>query len=162
MQQDISIKIIVDTWNTQLSRTAKLFDSLTDEQLQKEVAPGRNTGVYLLGHLIAVHDAILPLFGLEEKLYPELEEPFIKNPDKSGLAIPSIQSLRKYWIDVHTILANHFASILADDWFQKHNAVSTEDFAKEPHRNRLNVLVNRTNHLSYHYGQIAFLNNTTE
>jgi len=40
-----------------------------------------------------------------------------------------------------------------DEWFAKHSAVSAEDFAKEPHRNKLNILVNRTNHHSYHLGQ---------
>ena len=146
----------MDSWNTQLSRTAKLFESLSDDELQKEVAPGRNTGTYLLGHLIAVHDGVLPLFGLEEKLYPELQKPFLESPDKSSLEKPSIPQLRKYWTDVHTVLNNHFSKMTPANWFEKHNAVSSEDFAKEPHRNKLNVLLNRTNHLSYHYGQIAF------
>jgi hypothetical protein len=45
----------------------------------------------------------------------------------------------------------------ADEWFNKHTAVSAEDFAKEPHRNKLNVIVNRTNHTSYHLGQLVYL-----
>jgi len=39
----------------------------------------------------------------------------------------------------------------------KHTSVSEEDFAKEPHRNRLNVLTTRTTHLASHYGQLIFL-----
>lgn len=45
---------------------------------------------------------------------------------------------------------------------QKHSAVSEEDFAKEPHRNKLNLLLNRTNHLSYHHGQLVFLKEKLE
>jgi hypothetical protein len=156
-QQQLMIKMTLDAWNVYISRTDKLFNELTDEQLANEVAPGRNTGIYLLGHLAAVHDAMLPLFGLGEKLYPELEDIFIKNPDKSGLQKPITKELRKYWLEVNTKLSDRFNQFTADEWFQKHTAVSAEDFAKEPHRNKLNVLINRTNHLSNHLGQLVFL-----
>ncbi len=77
-QQELIIKMALDAWNIYVSRTDKLFNELTDEQLASEVAPGRNTGIYLLGHLAAVHDAMLPLFSLGERLYPQLEEIFKK------------------------------------------------------------------------------------
>ncbi len=158
-QIELTIKILLDAWNVQISRTNELLNQLTDEQLQKEVSPGRNTGVYLLGHLTAVHDAVLPLLGISEKLYPQLEEVFIKNPDKSALEKPSIKDIRIYWSDVNNKLSEHFNRLTPGEWFQKHSSVSEEDFKKEPHRNRLNVLVSRTNHLSYHRGQLVFLKN---
>jgi hypothetical protein len=34
-------------------------------------------------------------------------------------------------------------------------AVSDEEFAANPLRNRLSVVLSRTNHLAYHIGQIA-------
>jgi hypothetical protein len=42
-----------------------------------------------------------------------------------------------------------------EDWLKKHTAVSDEDFVKDPTRNRLAILMNRTNHASYHLGQAA-------
>ena len=42
-----------------------------------------------------------------------------------------------------------------DDWLKKPTAVSDEDFSKNPTRNRLAVFLNRTNHASFHTGQIA-------
>lgn len=156
-QQQLIIKMALDAWNTHISRTDKLFIELTDEQLQNEVSPGRNTGVYLLGHLTAVHDALFPLFGLGEKLYPQLENIFIKNPDKSGLEKPAAKDLRTYWSEVNKKLSGHFNEFADDEWFQKHTAVTAADFEKEPHRNKLNVLINRTNHLSFHLGQLIFL-----
>jgi len=42
-----------------------------------------------------------------------------------------------------------------DDWLKKHTAVSDEDFSKNPTRNRLVVVLYRTNHGSFHTGQIA-------
>ena len=62
-QQQLIIKMALDAWHVYINRTDKLFNELTDEQLVNEVAPGRNTGIYLLGHLAAVHDAMLPLFS---------------------------------------------------------------------------------------------------
>jgi len=41
-----------------------------------------------------------------------------------------------------------------EEWLEKHTAVSDEDFAKDPDRNRLAVVLSRTNHMSYHLGQI--------
>jgi len=144
-------------WETHVKRMNSLLGKLSDVQLEHEVAPGRNTGVYLLGHLTAVNDYMLPLFGLGERLYPELETIFITNPDKSGLDKPSAAELRSYWSNVTNTLNEHFSKMTADDWFARHTSVSEADFAKEPHRNKLNVLLNRTNHQAYHWGQMAFL-----
>jgi DinB family protein len=156
-QQKLVIKLALDAWNGQLSRAGKFFSAHTDEQLQNEVSPNRNTGVYLFGHLIAIHDAMLPLLGFGEKLYPELENIFIKSPDKSGIEKPPVKELRNYWSEVNKKLSEKFSGLSFEEWLQKHNAVSEEDFAKEPHRNKLNVLFSRTNHMAYHLGQLAFL-----
>lgn len=157
-QEQLIIKMALDSWNNQVTRADKLFNTLSDEQLQEEAAPGRNTGVYLLGHLTAIHDALLPLLSFGDKLYPELENPFIKNPDKSGMEKPMIKDLRNDWSEVNNKLSQRFNQMTTEDWFKKHTSVSEEDFEKEPHRNKLNVLFSRTNHLAYHLGQLAFLN----
>ena len=156
-QTGLFIKISLDAWNTHVTRVDKLLNELTDEQIKNEVAPGRNTGTYLLGHLVAVHDTLFPLLGIGEKMYPDLENIFIKNPDRSGLEKPSVKDLKNYWQLVNNKLSEHFNQFSAEEWLQKHTSVSEEDFKKEPHRNRLNVLISRTNHLAYHLGQLAFL-----
>jgi len=46
-----------------------------------------------------------------------------------------------------------FEKMSESDWVQRHSAVSEEDFAKDPSRNRFAILLSRTNHLSYHLGQ---------
>lgn len=147
----------LEAWNIYVDRAGKLFNSLSDDELQKEVAPGRNTGTYLLGHLAALHDALSPLLGFGEKMYPGLEEVFVARPDKSGLERPATKVLRDCWFGVNNNLSQHFNRLTVDQWLQKHNAVSEADFEKEPHRNKLNVILNRTNHLAYHLGQLAFL-----
>jgi len=156
-QQELIIKQVVEGWYAQLTAIDKLLNSLSDEQLMKEIAPGKNRGVYLLGHLVAVHDRMLPLLGLGEQLYPVLHPMFIRTPDRAVENIPSIKELRADWIEVNEQLNRHFATMNASQWLQKHESVSEEDFVKEPHRNKLNVLISRTNHLANHIGQLLLL-----
>src|SRR5580693_4238453 len=85
-------------WKAQIDRADKLFGTLSSEQVLREIAPGRNRLLYLWGHLTAVNDAILPLLGLGERLYPEFDVAFVMNPDKSQTAIPSHEDTRQAWI----------------------------------------------------------------
>jgi DinB superfamily len=156
-QQELVIKMIIAEWQKQNSRVDKLLETLSDEQLAADTAPKRNSGVYLAGHLAAVNDGMLPLLGFGTKLHPELEAVFLTNPDKSGLAAPSLDILKGYWKEINATLTQHINNMKTDEWFTRHTAVSEEDFAKEPHRNKLNILINRTNHQSYHLGQMAYL-----
>ena len=154
---ELMIKMVIAAWESYFQRVNKLFENLSDEQLQKQVAPGRNTGVYLLGHLTAVTDGMLPLLGFGEKLYPELDKIFLESPDASGLKTPPVAELRSYWKAVNEKLSKNINAMNPDNWFTRHSAVSQEDFLKEPHRNKLNIIINRTNHQSWHYGQLLFL-----
>jgi hypothetical protein len=43
----------------------------------------KNRLFYLLGHLSAVHDRMLPLLGIGERLHPELDEAYLTNPDQT-------------------------------------------------------------------------------
>ena len=153
----VFIKMALDAWGTYNARVKKLLDELTDEQLLAETAPGRNRGIYLMGHLIAVNDGLFPILGFGERLYPELDKIFLETPDKSTLEAPSINELKKYWNKVNAKLADHIGQVQEDEWFTRHNKVSETDFAKEPHRNKLNIIINRTNHTSYHLGQLIYL-----
>ena len=149
------VQVAINSWRLVLERANKTLTHLTEDQLLKEVAPGRNRLIYLWGHLTAVHDAMFPILGLGERLHPELDAKFISSPDKAGAQLPAAGELRKYWDEVNGKLISQFASLSEDEWLQRHNAVSREDYAKDPTRNRLAVLLNRTNHMSYHLGQIT-------
>ena len=162
MNNESLIKMITDSWRKQIMATNKIFDNLSDEELLHEVSPGRNRGIYLLGHLTAVHDRMLPLLRFEEARYPELKPVFIDSPDKAVEAIPSALQLRQQWTEVNEALSNHIKSLPADEWLTRHSNISEEDFMKEPNRNRLNVLLDRTIHLSNHRGQLLLLQSKKE
>jgi len=65
--------------------------------------------------------------------------------------------LKNRWRTINEKLTTHFANMTPAQWFERHTAVSEEDFAKEPHRNKLNVLLSRTTHQAYHLGQLILL-----
>lgn len=153
MEAQLFVKMALLAWEAQVKRAGKLFGTLTDEQLLLEVTPGGNRGIYLLGHLIAVNDGMLPLLGLGEKLHPELENAFVTNPDKSGIPMPSMEELRAWWPEVHNKLAERFEALTPEQWFGRHNSMTDEDLQKEPYRNKLSVLMSRTSHIAYHLGQ---------
>jgi len=154
---EVFLKMVLSAWETQNTRLEQLLESLTDEQLSRETSPGKNTGVYLVGHLAAISDAMLPLLAFGEKQFPQLENVFIDNPDKSGLPKPPVSELRECLEIVTKKLSEKINATLVNEWFSRHMLVSPDEFAKEPHRNKLNVIINRTNHMANHYGQLLLL-----
>ena len=152
-----SAKLLADAtlklWQNGVDRAGKLFLGLSEEELEREVAPGKNRLIYLWGHLLAVSDAMYSVLRLGERLYPELDAMFLKSADRAVTPILSAEELKAAWGVVHERLRVEMAKLSAAEWLERHALVSEEDFAKEPHRNRFTVLLARSGHLAYHFGQ---------
>jgi DinB superfamily len=153
--EELYLAVALSGWMGNIERADKMFSGLSDQDALREIAPGKNRLIYLWGHLTATQDAMLPLLGIGRRLHPEFDVAFISNPDKTQAEIPSVELVRKAWREVNDRLFEGFASLSAADWLKKHGAVSEEAFVKEPLRNRLAILLSRTNHLAYHLGQMA-------
>ncbi|MBL8000422.1 MAG: DinB family protein [Flavobacteriales bacterium] len=151
------VKMVLDAWHAQVNGTTALLDKLTDAQLKQEVATGRNRGTYLVGHLTAEHDLLFPLLRFGAPLFPELKPVFVDAADGPAVDAYDVAQLRARWTQVHTALNTHVMALAANDWFMRHNNIAETDFAREPHRNRLNVLITRTIHLAHHRGQLMLL-----
>jgi hypothetical protein len=146
------------SWKRVISQIDKGLEQWTDDDLQTEVAPGRNRLYYLLGHLTAVHDHLLSLLRLGDRLYPTLDEQFIRQADRTFTgAEPSLSDLRKAWTEVNTKLTSALERLTPAELLERHSSISEEDFAKEPHRNRLTVLLGRTTHAAMHEGQMRLV-----
>ena len=151
---DLFARTAVHSWKVSLARLDQMFAAFSDGDLQQEIAPGKNRIYYLLGHLTAVHDRMLPLLGLGTRLHEELDQDFLTNSDRAAPDRVSAASLREAWAKVNATLTSAIEALSAEEWLKKHDAVSVEDFAKEPLRNRLSVLLSRTAHVQFHTGQI--------
>jgi len=148
---------VINNWKAQNKAITAFVNKYGDEVYLREVAPGRNRAIYLFGHLIAVSDNLLVMFGLGEPLFPSFVEFFLKNTDRTFTDIPTIAELRQSWETVNNTLAAHFNDMPVSDWLSRHTKVSEEDFAVDPLRNKLNVLISRTIHEGYHLGQLVLL-----
>ena len=152
-------ELFVDTalraWKFNVDRAEKSFAALTDEQLEARVAPGRNRLLYLLGHIAAVHDRMLPLLGAGERRHPELDAVFIQEADSGKPSPIPASTLKDILVETDGALWSAFTQWTPAEWLSKHTSVSPEDFAREPHRNKLSVLLSRNAHLASHQGQIV-------
>jgi len=150
----LSVRLALNSWKQAIAQIDKTLASLSDEDLQREVAPGRNRLYYLLGHLTAVHDRLFPLLRLGERLHAELDDAFLVQPYRASPDRVSAADLRTAWSEVNGKLTAAFEGLRPEEWLERHDSVSPEDFVKEPLRNRLAVLLSRTNHASSHEGQM--------
>jgi hypothetical protein len=153
-QSKILVDMTLKAWSQQISRAEKFFEAQSDDNFSKEVAPGKNRISYLMGHLVSSNESMLTLFGFGPRLHPSYEEIFSKNPDKA-LAQPPVAEIRKAWKETHDTLWKHFEKLTVNEWLDKHTAMTAEDLVKEPTRNKLSVLISRTNHVAYHFGQLV-------
>jgi hypothetical protein len=151
--EELFATTVVNSWKLVIGRFSERVAPLNEEQLQQQVAPSKNRLLYLLGHLTAVHDRMLPMLGIGERLHPELDEVYIANPDRALPAPLAAADLKKAWTEVNGRLTAAFEGFTPGEWLQKHTAVSDEDFAKDPTRNRLAVVLSRTSHAAFHSGQ---------
>ena len=88
----LSVQVAINSWRLGVERANKVFSNLTQDEFLKEVAPGKNRLIYLLGHLTAIHDAMFQILGLGERLHPELDAIFVSSPDETGAQLPPWES----------------------------------------------------------------------
>ena len=150
-----TLDICLLQWDAYNKRMQKLIDTINDANFHKPITPGGNSPSWILGHLVDTDDALLELFGIRKRLYPEFKTVYHheKSSNQSGHFTKG--ELTAKWKAVSTELDNAFKSMNENDWLGRHTAVSEEDFKKEPHRNKLNVMLSRVAHKASHLGQIA-------
>src|SRR6202035_2811616 len=112
----LSVQVAINSWRLVVERANKIFSNLTEDELFKEVAPGRNRLIYLWGHLTAIHDAMFPILGLGERLHSELDAIFVSHPDKKDTQLPAASDLKQYWDEVNRKLFSQFESLPVDEW----------------------------------------------
>ncbi len=97
--------------------------------LEKRVAPDRNRLIYLWGHLSAMHDRMLSLLSVAERVHPEFDGIFIGTPDHTT-ELPSVEVIHAWWTEVNTRLNVGMARFSSSDWLAKHASVSEEGFCE--------------------------------
>jgi hypothetical protein len=142
-------------WKTYNGRMQKVLDSLDAEHFNKPIFPGSNSPSWILGHLVDTDDALIELFGIGTRKYPDLKTIYNHERGTNQNGHLSKEELTKRWKEIVAELDKAFSAWTEAGWLSRHTAVSEEDFQKEPHRNKLNVMLSRVGHKASHLGQIA-------
>ena len=151
------LAICVLQWDTYNNRMEKIFKTINKEAYNTAIVPQGNSPSWLMGHLVDTDDKLLELFGIRERMFPELSTIYHHDKSTNQKGHLSKEEVLEKWNVILTELNRAFKSWNENDWLSRHTAVSEEDFKKEPHRNRLNVMLSRVTHKASHLGQIAML-----
>jgi hypothetical protein len=103
----LATQSVVKQWELITLQATRLLNQLTDEDLNRQVAPGKNTGKYIIGHLIAINDAIPQNLGIAESQHPELMNSYVSQPDGVAEDVLSLDELRMLWKETNR--TNHFS-----------------------------------------------------
>ncbi|MEO7363454.1 MAG: DinB family protein, partial [Gemmatimonadaceae bacterium] len=90
------VSAALTAWNSNLKTVDTFFSELSDEALDVEIAPGKNRLIYLLGHFASVHDRMIALLGVGERLHPELDALFLSARDRE-VVIPAASEIRRMY-----------------------------------------------------------------
>ena len=150
-----TLDICLLQWDTYNRRMQKMLESFADEKYFEPIVPGGNSPSWLMGHLADTDDALLELFGIRQRIFPELTKIYHHERGTNQAGHLSKPELLTKWKTIVAELDRAFKTMSESDWHSKHTAVSEEDFKKEPHRNKMNVMLSRVTHKASHLGQIA-------
>jgi len=149
-----TLEICLLQWDVYNRRMQKAFEAISDENFNKPIVNGGNSPSWLLGHLADTDDALLELFGIRSRVFPELAKIYHHERGTNQTGHLSKEELNAKWKTIIAQLDRAFISMSESDWHGRHMAVSEDDFKKEPHRNKLNVMLSRVTHKASHLGRI--------
>jgi hypothetical protein len=145
-QARLFTRIALKTWKATVGRFDDIVAASSDEDLDRVVMPGRSRLSYLIGHMTALHDRLLPLLGLGDRQHAELDAEFSDERDAHRTIAMSASGLREAWNDVNAALLAGMERLTPEEWLERPSTVADT--------NRLGVLLNWTNHVSLHSEQI--------
>lgn len=154
-----TIEICLIQWDTYNRRMQKMLDALSADRYNTPIVAGGNSPAWLMGHLADTDDALLELFGIRKRMFPELAKIYHHERGTNQTGHLTKEELNSRWKAIVVELDKVFKSMSESDWHSRHMAVTEEDFKKEPQRNKLNVMLSRVSHKASHLGQVAMQEN---
>ncbi|MEQ8302914.1 MAG: DinB family protein [Cyclobacteriaceae bacterium] len=142
-------------WTANNKRTFKILEDLEDKKFNVPIVPGGNSPSWIMGHLADTDDRLFELLGIGDRKYPELGTIYHHEKGSNQTGHLSKTELLKKWTHIVAELDKAFSSWSEAEWLGRHTAVSEEDFAQQPQRNRLNVMLGRVSHKTSHLGQLS-------
>lgn len=142
-------------WDANNRAMQKVLDNISEEDFQRPIVKNGNSPSWLLGHLAETDDSLFELLGIRKRMFPDLAKIYHHERGTNQSGHLTKEELSTQWKAIVEELNRTIKSYTESDWLSRHTVVSDEDFKKEPHRNKLNVMLSRVTHKASHLGQIA-------
>lgn len=132
-----------------------IIGQLSDDDLKKEISPGKNPGTWLLGHLIACEDDFALYIKNEKATYPEYQKWFAYETKPQAFEnYPPISEMRDKWKEMVEKNKKIYAELTDEVLNEPHARLTDEnDFCQTKH----DIAVHWQVHLMYHVGQLSVL-----
>ena len=147
---------LLDMWENKVQETTEVFRSLGESRAREAVAPGKNRVIYLLGHLLVMHDGIFETLELGGRTCKGYDELFLL-PQHAANQYPSYHLLLEQWIALNKTLTFKLRQLSPQQWRSKHRYISEADFESHPNKNRFCGFQCLLTHLYHHAGQLALI-----
>ena len=132
------------------------MSGFADEDFYTELSPGKNHGVWILGHLIVSDDDFSLYMGKGGLLYPEYSEVFGQGSKiKPVEDYPSVKKLKGLWANVCKKNMAIYSSLKDSEFDEPHALV--EDPEKDFFKTKERVIYAWQLHQMYHTGQLGVL-----
>ena len=132
------------------------LNELSDEELKCEIIPGKNHGVWIVGHLVASDDTLTEYLGYGPVLFPETQRFAQCSTLIPVEECPPPSVLRNQWKKVCE--KNEAAyQLLRDDDLDQPHAMLKGNIEDDYFKTKQGVIINWTLHQVHHAGQLALL-----
>lgn len=146
-----------EQWKMMTGWLTANIEKLSDDDLKQSILPGKNHGVWILGHLIESEDELSKVLGKAPMLFPEYEQMFGQGSKLEPVDFyPSIDTLKKQWKEVVAKNDKALSKMTDAEWDEPHATVAEfgeNDFFKT--KGRTIMIWNL--HQEYHNGQLSVL-----
>lgn len=147
---------LLDMWWNKVEETTGIFGTLGEHNGMWPVAPGKNRIIYLLGHLLVIHDGLFTTLEIGDRRYTYYDDLFL-NPQHTANVYPSYSLLLDQWSELNDHLHQHLSKLTVEDWLSRHHHISEENFRQQPGKNKFCAMLCITAHLYHHAGQLALI-----
>lgn len=149
-------KLLLDQYKAMRGWVNMYLHELSDEELRSEIIPGKNHGVWILGHLVASDDTLSEYLGYGPQLFPETQ---VFTQSKQLIPVdkckhPSI--LRDEWKKVCEKNETIYRQLTDSELDQPH-ALIQGNLEDDYFKTKQGVTINWTLHQVHHAGQLALL-----
>jgi len=151
------IEILFQQWQIMANWISGNIKTLSDEDLKKSYAEGKNHGVWILGHLIESEDELSKFVGKGDLLYSEYEELFGQGSQLLPVdCYPPVSQLREQWKKVLDKNKEMYMGMVDSELDEPH-CMQSDSQLNNFFKTKGRCLMIWILHQMYHTGQLAIL-----